>query len=577
MKTNQARNGRRPQHFVSFFTGCLAAAALAAPGAVLATTTTSNCSVSTLSSYGVPGVTIVEAVVVAAPTPTLPANAEICEVVGTLITSGEGAPSGSAGFVLQLPAVWNEKFLFWGVGGLAGATYADFSANPVDYEEALGKGYATAITDGGHLAGDTDGSWALVSNGVPDSAEVADYYRRATHEVTVATKNLVRAYYGAPTITHSYFDGCSNGGRQALMEAMQFPDDYDGIIAGAPFMDLRSIIAGAKFQKVQLQSAATYIPASMLPMIDAAVYASCDAADGVQDGLIQNPARCSFDPATLACRNGATSNCLTPGQVKTLEAYISALRDEHGKLIYTGASITDLTGGMDVWSTGTVAPTSFTAAEPWGGTGFAPAPVAWQFVDNILKYFVTRDASFNLRDFPVSLAGVVTDPVLAFYDSRTQAGDADALYGLQSFIQRNGKLIMFQGFSDPALPPFRTVHFYEQLAAQRGGYEQLQENVRLFMVPGMQHCIGGPGPNYFDTLTALENWNEAGTPPDGILAAHYVNNTPADGVDRTMPLCKFPEEAQYSGSGAYADGANWSCTNNQKLLELGKNGVGAGL
>jgi feruloyl esterase len=570
MKIQSTRSGRGPRPFLLATSIGLALAA-ALPAASHAAS--ANCSAAALNAAGVPGVTVLLAVDV----PASSANPEFCDVQGTLATSGEGAPAGAANFELQLPVTWNQKFLFWGVGGLAGSTYADFAANPVDYYEALFKGYATAITDEGHQAGNTDAAWALVSTGVPERAMLADYYDRATHEVTGASKALVRAFYGASSIAHSYFDGCSNGGRQAMVEATHFPDDYDGIIAGAPFMDIRTIIAGAKFQKDNLQSAQTYLPASLLPVIDAAVYAACDAADGVQDGLIQNPARCSFDPASLICKGGATSNCLTPGQAKSLQSYITALRDERGHVVYNGASITDLSGGMDVWSLGFVPPTDFSANEPWGGTGFSPAPVAWQFVDHIMKDIVARDASYNMRSFPVSYGGVVGEQALAFFDSRTERGDGADPQRLHEFIARGGKLIMFHGFSDPALPPFRTVAFYEQLAALHGGYGHLQDNVRLFMVPGMQHCAGGPGPNFFDTLTALEGWTEASTPPDGIVAAHYVGNSPANGIDRTMPLCKFPEEAQYGGSGAYNDGANWSCTSNRRLLDLGRDGRSAGL
>lgn len=572
MKSIQPKGGRGPLRFALLFTASLSAAGFAAPQ--VATAALPNCTASALTSAGVAGVTIVSAVDVAA---VAGSNPEFCDVVGTLVTGGEGAPAGSATFELQLPANWNRKFLFWGVGGLAGSTYADFAANPVDYYEALAKGYATAITDEGHEAGNTDASWALLSTGVPDQSKVTDYYHRATHEVTGAAKNLVRAFYDAPTITYSYFDGCSNGGRQAMVEATHYPDDYDGIIAGAPFMDIRTIIEGVKVFKHQLQSSATYISASMLPTIDAAVYASCDAADGVQDGLIQNPAHCSFDPKSLICTTGATSNCLTAGQAATLESYISALRDRDGKLIYTGASITDLTGGMDVWSIGFVPPTSFSANEPWGGTGFGNAPVAWQFVDHIMKFLVARDATYNLRDFPVTLSGVVGDRALDVFDSRTEAGDGDNPQHLESFIHRGGKLIMFHGLSDPALPPFRTMKFYEDLAGTQGGYNEAQKSVRLFMVPGMQHCGGGPGPNFFDTLTALENWREKSTPPDGIVAAHYFDNSTANPIDRTMPLCMFPEQAEYGGSGAYNNGVNWACTNNHKMLEVGADGVSAGL
>jgi len=527
------------------------------------------CTVAGLSALGVPAVTVASAVDV----PASPANPEYCDVRGTVTTTGYGAPSGLAQFEVQLPATWSGRFLFFGVGGTAGSTYADFAGNPVDYFQALFKGYATAITDTGHQAGNTDAAWAITAPHVADSAKVADYYFRATHQVTLAGKALAQKYYGAGSIRRAYFDGCSNGGRQAMVEATHFPEDYDGVIAGAPFMDIRAIIQGAKQEKAMLLSADSYIPYTLLPLIDKAVYASCDAADGVKDGLIQNPAKCAFDPASMVCASPSATGCLTPNQARTLRSYTSALRSEEGRLIYPGASVTDLAGGMDAWTTGFVPPSDFAAAEPWGGTGFSPAPAVWQFTDHIIKYLVERDPGFNVRSFPESPGGFIGEGALSLFDARTEAGDGDRPEHLLPFIYQNRKLLMYHGFSDPALPPFRTVKFYEDLADARGGYAELQENVRLFMVPGMQHCGGGPGPNVFDTLTAMEKWSESGMAPDGLLATHSTSGT----VDRSMPLCKFPEQARYDGKSNVNVASSWSCTSNKGLLELGPDGVRAGL
>jgi feruloyl esterase len=330
--------------------------------------TASGCSVGALSGI-VPGATIVSATSVAAASPT-PAY---CDVIGALDTSDAGAPVGSAGFELRLPDNWNGKFLFFGVGGLGGSTYGDFSANRVDLAEALPKGFATAITDTGHLAGVTDASWALVAPGKPDRAKVADYYYRATHEVTVAGKQIVAAYYGSPVGT-AYFDGCSNGGRQAMVEATRYPEDYDGIIAGAPFQDIRAVLNGARIGEALFATPSSYLPGNLLPAIDAAVYAACDALDGVRDGLIQNPAACTFKPSDLVCAAGQTGNCLSPDQADFLTAYISPTRAAAGALVYPGFSITDLAnGGADVWAVGTTPPTAPGTAEPWG-TRASPRP-----------------------------------------------------------------------------------------------------------------------------------------------------------------------------------------------------------
>ncbi len=539
-----------------------------------------SCSVGGIEGLGVNAVTVVSATMVAA-TSAAPAY---CDVTGQLNTSGDGVPAGSAGFELRLPDNWNNKFLFFGVGGLGGAGVPDFSANPPDQQAAVAKGYATVITDQGHLAGNTDASWALLAPGRPDKAKLADYDYRATHEVTLAGKHLTELYFAQGAIQEAYFDGCSNGGRQGLVEATRFPDDYDGIIAGDPFFDIRSIIDAARLAKQQL-TPATYLPATLLPAVDAAVSASCGVADGVDDGLIQNPAACHFDPYSLVCTAGQTGNCLSTGQADTLTAYFTAVRTVTGDLVYPGFSVSNLAtsatgpltgGGADVWTTGLVPPTSFTAPEPWGNGGFSPAGYGYQFGDHIIQDFVTRDPTYDLRSYPVSADGFIGFSALKTFDARTKAADASNPADYASFIGSGRKLILYHGFSDPALSPFRTINLYRQLGRQAGGLGKLQQSARLFMVPGMQHCIGGPGPNVFDTLAPLEAWVENGVAPASIPAAHYLNDDPAQAVDRTMPLCPFPTQASYSGSGDVTSAANWSCTPNQKLLDVGTNGVQAG-
>jgi feruloyl esterase len=540
-------------------------------GAAPASAALPKCNAPSLAGLGVVNVTIVSAVDV----PASGANPEFCQVLGTVKTTGFGAPDGSAQFKLQLPSPWNGKFLFFGVGGLAGSLSP--AANPVDFVSATTKGYATIITDTGHQAGGTDASWALTAPGVPDEAKLIDYFFRAAHQVTQAGKLLVQSFYQAP-IARAYFEGCSNGGRMAYMEATRFPEDYDGIIAGAPFMDMRTLLAGRLFQVTQLASPNAYIPAGKLAMVDAAIRASCDKADGVADGLIQNPAKCAFDPKTLVkstCTAGDAS-CLTPEQGHTLATYFTALRNEDGDLVYPGQAVGEVGGGdgMDLWSTGFVPPTDFTANEPWGNQGFSPSPISWQFVDHFLKYIVTRDPNFDIRTFDEGTR--IDNRALDLLDDRTEAGDADIPRKLERFLAQNRKLLVYHGFSDPALPAFRTIVHYEALA-QRTGLDKLRKNMRLFMVPAMHHCVGGPGPNVFDTLSALEKWVEHGQAPDAIPATHFVNNNPALGADRTMPLCAFPQEAQYRGAGDVNSAANWACTPNQRLLEVGPNGRQAGL
>jgi len=571
----------------------VAAAALLAGGTLAASPALAvpACTVADIGALGVPDVTVT----LATGGGTAP-----CVVTGTLHTHGFGAPDGSAQLRVTLPpaAVWNQKFVQFGQGGFAGSL--SVSANAGDPGAAGTAGYASAVTDTGHQAGSTDASWALISPGVPDEAKLTDYYFRAVHQVSDAAKNLIRSYYGSAA-QRAYFDGCSNGGRQAMVEATRFPDDFDGIIAGDPFMDIRSILSGASFNKIQLASADVFIPAIKLPMVDAAVYQSCDAADGVVDHLIQNPTKCSFNPKSLVTASCTASDptCLTAGEADTLQSYFTALRDDDGRIVYTGQTVSDLEagpqgvldarlGGMDFWTTGLFLPGQaltppgvgvfdLNAREPWDNNGFTPSPIGWQFADHFIQFVVERDPTFDLRSY-VSKPGRVNDFELGLFDRRSEAGDGVDPERLLRFIEKGRKLIMYHGTSDPALAATRSIKYYEDLAdTAEVSFARLQRNVRLFMVPGMHHCTGGPGPDFFDTLTPLDNWVDHGVQPDAILATHFVGNNPP-AVDRTMPLCKFPEEARYNGTGDVNSAASWSCpANDRGMLEIGANGKSAGL
>lgn len=527
-------------------------------------TQAATCSVEAIAALAIPKMTVETATVVPAAAP----NPEYCRVAGAVTTTGEGAPDGAARFDLRLPASWNGKFLFYGVGGLAGSIPAQY-----DSEGALPQGYAIAVTDTGHQAGGTDARWAITASGEPDHAKIIDYYHRGAHSVTVAAKALVLKYYAADTIKRAYFGGCSNGGRMALQEAERYPDDFDGIISGAPFMSVRAIMTPLKVLKDMKSDG--HIPPALLSKIDEAVYAGCDAADGVKDGLIQNPGKCAFDPSSLICKAGSTEDCLTTGQADTLKRYLEPVRSRGGRLATPGLAVTDLggRGGMAAWTTGAAAP-DYSDPELWSGA----APAGWLFGNHIVQYLVKRDPKFNSLNFGITRDGIISDEALKLYDDRTGAGSADDPNKLKPFVQKNKKLLMYHGFSDPALSPMKTILFYEQLAdLTKGGYPALQKNVRLFMVPGMQHCGGGPGPNVFSLLTALDAWVDQGLAPDQILATKYTNDRRTEPVVRRMPLCKFPEQAKYSGAGDVNDAVNWSCSESPSLLETGPNGIAAGL
>jgi len=526
-----------------------------------------QCNVGALSALAIDGVTIV----------TTTQSKATCVVFGTLNTSGT-AP-GSAGFQLRLPTTWNHKFIMFGVGGYAG-TATDPSANETDVATALAQGYAAIITDTGHQGVSTDASWALIAPGVPATAKIEDYLYRATHQVTQAGKSLVARYYGQP-IRDAYFDGCSNGGRQALTEAANYPADYDGIIAGAPFFDAHVQLAALTFFRQQLGSSQSYVPAEKLPAISAAILQSCDAADGVRDGLIQNPAACAFDPATLICKGPENDACLTARQAETIRAYFTETRDSAGAYLYAGWSVSGL-AGAGFWDFGATRPTDLAAPEPWGNAGFSPAPIGWQFVDHLMKFIVAQKSGFDARSFLHAPSGAITQPSLNLFDERLKipltsqstGGFNISPQAYEQFYARRGKLLLYHGLADPALSPFSTARLYEQMAARApGGYASLRQSSRLFMVPGMLHCGGGDAPDAFDTLTPLEHWVEQGQPPAEIQAVHRGPK----GIDRSMPLCPFPQQAVYSGKGNVNDAKNWSCPPNQSMLKVGQNGTQSGL
>ena len=546
----------------------LAAAVLTLPFLAAPAAAATACASDALTALKVPNVAITSTKWVAA----TPPDAAYCDVLGTVKTTGEGAPAGSAQIEIKLPYKWNGKFLFLGVGGFAGALRP--AVNGPDLEEALPKGYAVAISDTGHRGkGPFDADWAIQAPGKPDHAKLADYYYRATHEATVAGKLLVQRYYAAPRIHRAYFDGCSNGGRMGLVEATRYPDDYDGIIAGAPYMD----VPGTNLSAVSRASAfiGAYIPPALLAKVDAAVLQSCDAADGVKDGLIQNPAQCAFDPAVLACKAGDTGDCLSDGQLAALKSYFGAIRNKHGGVVYHGMSVADVTSefGLVPWEE-TSPPSEPEAAQPWGSS---TAPIIWGAADGTARFFVYDDPVFDTRRVDVK-GNVAGDDAIARYRRSLAVASADNPARLAAFLAKGKKLILYHGFADAALSPYTTIHYYRALAQRVGGDAAAQRQVRLFMVPGLAHCRVGPGPNSFDMLGALDAWVEHGTAPDAILATKYVHDKPADGVARTMPLCKFPEAARYNGTGDVNDAASWRCdAADHRMEEIGPDGAAAGL
>src|ERR1700722_18667629 len=255
------------------------------------------CTVDALNALHVANVTVTSATPVGATT-TAPA---LCDVRGSVVTHGEGVADGLATFAMQLPETWQQRFFSMGVGGNAGRLVP--AVNASDQAAAPGKGYVTIVTDTGHTGNGTDANWVLGPDGKRDTVKVTDFFYRAEHNVTVAGKQFAQAYYAAP-VKHAYFDGCSTGGRMAMMEAERYPGDYDGVIAGDPNMDYHNGMVRLAVQKLALASPAAYLPQSLLTAIDKRVTERCDALDGAADGLVEDPARCPIHAEDLLCHAG---------------------------------------------------------------------------------------------------------------------------------------------------------------------------------------------------------------------------------------------------------------------------------
>ncbi len=429
-----------------------------------------------------------------------------CRVAATL------KPSVDSDIKIEvwLPSAnWNGKFQAVGNGGWAGVISYGALA------DALRNGYATTSTDTGHVG----------ANGkfVPGHPEkLIDFGWRSEHEMTVKGKAIVAAFYGNGP-QRSYWNGCSTGGRQGLMEATRFPNDFDGIIAGDPANPRARMNSWQlSIQQTIHSDKASYIPDSKYAAIHQAVVTACDALDGVKDGLIENPKACRFDPKVLTCTGADSNSCLTPPQVEMARKILSP-----GKY----------SGGKEFWP----------GFEPGSELGWAvhagPEP-SDTGIDHF-KYVVFNDANWDWRTL---------NPDTDVARAEKAGGTIDVTKtDLSAFTQHNGKLIMYHGWSDPQVAPQATIDYFKDMQKTT---QKASESTRLFMVPGMGHCRGGEGPNSFDMVTALDQWVEKGQTPQQVVATHSTNGK----ADRTRPLCTYPQVARYKGMGSIDDAANFVCT-----------------
>jgi feruloyl esterase len=409
---------------------------------------------------------------------------------------------------------WNRKFQAVGNGDAAGVISYDAMV------EAIRHGYATSSTDTGHV-----GNTMAFALGHRD--KYVDFGYRAVHEMTVNAKAIVAAFYGTAPV-HSYWNGCSQGGRQGITEAIRYPTDFDAIIAGAP------AIAHMQLNAMRLalntfvhRSSDSYIPPEKYPAIHRAAVNACDALDGVEDGLIAKPSRCRFDPAILECKNGDDRSCLTAAQVETARGMYAPIVDPATRRVLSPAL---LQPGSEL------------------GWGRLAGPEPLSNAVEPFKYVVFKNAGWDWRAFRLS-----TDLPRALRVDEGIINRTDP--NLQTFFNGGGKLLMYHGWSDPQVPPLATIAYFNSVL-KATSESRRGTAIELYMQPGVNHCWGGDGPDTFDAVGALDQWMRSGRAPARITAVHMSET----GVDRTRPLCPYPQVAQYAGNGSIDQAVNFRCT-----------------
>ena len=458
----------------------------------------------------------------------------------------EAKPTADSDIKLEvwLPvSEWNGKLQAIGNGGFAGL---------IDTKQigvAVKAGYAATATDTGHSGSPIDAGWAL---GHPE--KVIDFGHRGIHEMTRVAKAVIQAYY-AKAPRRSYFAGCSDGGREALMEAQRYPEDYDGILAGAPANYwTRLLSVAASDTQALTMDPASFIPPAKIATIAAAVNADCDELDGVRDGILNDPRQCHFDPATIQCKAEDSEKCLTAPQVVAMNKIYAGLHDSHDNELFPGyvPGAEDGQGGWGLWITGPAPAKSLMAAF---GIGY-------------FSNMVYEKHDWDYKTFQL-------DTGLKTAEQKT----ADALNAinpdLKPFKSRGGKLILYHGWDDPAIAAPNTINYYNSVVAKLGQREA-DSFVRLYMAPGVQHCGDGPGPDSFGAVgdldysdpahsldAALEVWVEKGTAPSTIIASKFAKED-RQHASMTRPLCPYPQIAKYKGSGDTNDAANFVCDAGKK-------------
>jgi feruloyl esterase len=413
---------------------------------------------------------------------------------------------------MPAPEKWNGKFMGVGNGGWSGAVSWGGLAGSVN------RGYATASTNTGHDGGD-----ATFAPGHPE--KLVDFGYRAVHEMTVEGKAITEAFYSKGP-QRSYWNGCSSGGKQGLKEAQKFPLDYDGIIAGAPANYWTHLMVGDLWPGIVThKDPAAALPLAKLAVLHKAVLEACDSLDGAKDGLIEDPTRCTFDPATVQCKGAEDEACLTAAQVDSARKIYAGAKTKAGKPIFPGM----VPGSELVWP---------------ALAGPKPFAISVSHFQNVV--FKDPKWDFQTLDLEkdVALADKLDNGLLNATDPN-----------LKPFFAHGGKLIMFHGWNDQLITPLNSVNYYKSVVKELGGASKINDSFRLFMAPGMNHCSGGDGPSPVDLVSAIDSWVTDGKAPDTILAEHRTANK----VDRSRPLCPYPQVAKYKGDGSVDEASSFTC------------------
>jgi len=489
-----------------------------------------------LTQLKIPGVALIidnAEVVPAGKVPALPFKPafdatvpEYCRLDGTIDRRvGRHSKPYAIGFSIALPVQWNGRFLFQGGGGLNGSVSPPLGLDAIVGEPALARGFAVVSTDSGHQGAVFDASF------FEDQQATLDFLYQAIGKVTLAAKQIIEQHYGRQP-EHSYYVGCSTGGREAMLMSQRYPTYFDGIVAGAPAMRTSYSNLADRYVATQLNAIAPKdasgasvgsqaLSDSDRKLVVDGLLKACDAHDGAVDGMVFNTQACRFDPAALVCNGEKTAACLRADQAEAIKAGFAGPRNSAGRAVYPGFPYD--TGIAASASTSGIPGLLLAAAGPVG-------PPSASTTMNI-------DQEALMADTAVS-----------------RLGDSDMWTDLNTFSDRGGKLIFYHGASDPWFSALDTVQYYERLADTNGGAEKVRSWSRLFLVPGMGHCAGGAATlDRFDMVDAVVNWVEKDVAPASIIATGKAF------PQRSRPLCPYPQYPHYKGKGSGERAENFEC------------------